>query len=136
MPADSDIFMLREKEKQHNLEVKFFEEINHWVFKIDTWNWKEREKNKTLKVHEKLTRNQKLIAGMKAGLKPDISDDDMGDDDDVLIFFGLTWFHWYDFETLWFDLKRMLATLATTRWKRTGHGRLRWQEIVALKKRA
>jgi len=29
MPADSDIFMLREKEKQHNLEVKFFEEINH-----------------------------------------------------------------------------------------------------------
>jgi hypothetical protein len=39
MPADSDIFMLREKEKQQKLE--------------------EREKNKTLKVHEKLTHNQK-----------------------------------------------------------------------------
>jgi len=55
--------MLREKEKQQKLE--------------------EREKTKTLKVHEKLTHNQKLIDGMKAGLKPDISDDDMGDDDDV-----------------------------------------------------
>ena len=43
----------------------------------------EREKTKTLKVHEKLTHSQKLIDGMKAGLKPDISDDDMGDDDDV-----------------------------------------------------
>lgn len=62
MPADSDIFMLREKEKQQKLE--------------------DREKNKTLKVHEKLTHNQKLIEGMKSGLKPDISDDDLGDDDD------------------------------------------------------
>ena len=47
----------------------------------------EREKNKTLKVHEKLTHNQKLIEGMKAGLKPDISDDDIGDDDDVIQLF-------------------------------------------------
>lgn len=62
MPADSEIFMLREKEKQQKLE--------------------DREKNKTLKVHEKLTHNQKLIEGMKAGLKPDISDDELGDDDD------------------------------------------------------
>lgn len=43
---------------------------------------KDRERNKTLKVHEKLTHNQKLIEGMKSGLKPDISDDEMGDDDD------------------------------------------------------
>jgi len=38
-------------------------------------------------VHEKLTHNQKLIEGMKAGLKPDISDDDLGDEDDVLDYF-------------------------------------------------
>jgi hypothetical protein len=37
---------------------------------------KERERNKTLKVHEKLTTNAKLLQGMKAGLKPDISDDE------------------------------------------------------------
>lgn len=66
MPADSDIFMLREKEKMQKLE--------------------EREKAKTLHVHEKLTHNQKLIEGMKAGLKPDISDDELGDDDDVTLF--------------------------------------------------
>lgn len=62
MPSDSDIFMLREKEKQQKLE--------------------DREKNKTLKVHEKLTHNQKLIEGIKSGLKPDVSDDELGDDDD------------------------------------------------------
>jgi hypothetical protein len=45
--------------------------------------FKEREKNTKLKVHEKLTHNQKLIQGMKSGLKPDISDDEIGDDDDV-----------------------------------------------------
>lgn len=63
MPADSDIFMLREKEKQQKL--------------------KERELNKTLKIHEKKTHNQKLIEGMKSGLQPDISDDDQEDDDET-----------------------------------------------------
>lgn len=64
MPADTDILMLREKEKQQKLA--------------------ERERNKNLKVHEKLTHNKKLIEGMKAGLKPDISDDEKGDDDEVI----------------------------------------------------
>jgi hypothetical protein len=44
---------------------------------------KEKEKNKSLKVHQKLTHNQKLIEGMKAGLKPDISDDEIEEDDEV-----------------------------------------------------
>jgi hypothetical protein len=61
MPADTDIFMLREKEKQAKL--------------------KERENNKHLKVHEKLTHNKKLVQGMRAGLNPDISDDDDKDDE-------------------------------------------------------
>jgi hypothetical protein len=34
-----------------------------------------------LKVHEKLTHSRKLVEGMKAGLKPDISDEENGDDD-------------------------------------------------------
>ena len=43
---------------------------------------KEREDNKNLKVHEKL-RSRKLVEGMKAGLRPDISDDENPDEDDV-----------------------------------------------------
>lgn len=62
MPKDTDIFMLREKEKQQKIQ--------------------ERETNKTLKVHEKLTHSRKLIEGMKAGLKPDISDDEKGEDEE------------------------------------------------------
>ena len=50
-------------------------------------NLKEREQNKTLKVHEKLTHNQKLIQGMKSGLKPDISEDEDEEEDDV----GFSW---------------------------------------------
>ncbi len=42
---------------------------------------KDRENNKHLKVHEKLTHSRKLVEGMKAGLKPDIFDDENGDDD-------------------------------------------------------
>ena len=62
MPKDTDIFMLREKEKKEKIE--------------------ERKNNITLKVHEKLTHSRKLVEGMKAGLKPDISDDEKGDDEE------------------------------------------------------
>ena len=50
---------------------------------------KQREQNQTLKVHEKSTHNKRLIEGMKSGLKPDISDDERDDDDDVrfLVFY-------------------------------------------------
>lgn len=41
----------------------------------------EREKNKTLKVHEKLTHHHKLIEGMKAGLKPAVSDEEENEED-------------------------------------------------------
>ena len=63
MPPDTDIFILREKEKQQKAL--------------------ERERNKTLKVHEKLTHNQKLIEGMKAGLRPVILDEDDKEDEVV-----------------------------------------------------
>lgn len=33
-------------------------------------------------MHEKLTHSRKLVEGMKAGLNPDISDDEEGDDDE------------------------------------------------------
>lgn len=83
MPPDSDIFVLREKEKQQKLKVtnclSQIESFKTWINKIS----KERENNKTLKVHQKLTHNQKLIEGMKAGLKPDISDEEIEDDDEV-----------------------------------------------------
>lgn len=34
-------------------------------------------------MHEKLTNNTKLAEGMKAGLKPDISEDENEDDEDI-----------------------------------------------------
>lgn len=40
--------------------------------------------NKTLKIHEKTTHNQKLLEGMRSGLKPDISEDELDDDDEVV----------------------------------------------------
>ena len=61
MPPDTDIFILREKEKLQKLY--------------------DRERNKGLKVHEKLTHNQKLIEGMKAGLRPVILDDEEQEDE-------------------------------------------------------
>ncbi|RNA40802.1 Coiled-coil domain-containing 37 [Brachionus plicatilis] len=64
MPADTDILMLREKEKQQKIY--------------------EREMNKNLKVHQKLTHNRKMVEGMKSGLKPQISDDENDDDFDDL----------------------------------------------------
>ena len=52
---------------------------------IESFNLKDRENNKHLKVHEKLTHSRKLVEGMKAGLKPDISDDENGDDDVIYL---------------------------------------------------
>lgn len=40
--------------------------------------------NKMLKIHEKSTTNQKLIEGMKSGLKPDISEDELDEDDELV----------------------------------------------------
>lgn len=62
MPADSDIFMLREKEKQQKI--------------------KDREMNKTLKIYEKTTHNQKMLEGIRSGLKPDISEDEFDEEDE------------------------------------------------------
>ena len=47
---------------------------------------KERQANKHLKVHQKLTHNRKLIEGMKAGLNPDISDDEKNDEDNIQVY--------------------------------------------------
>ena len=38
-------------------------------------------------MHQKLTHNRKLIEGMKAGLNPDISDDEKNDDDNQVSFY-------------------------------------------------
>ncbi len=85
MPPDTDIFMLREKEKQQKLQV-FTILSSFWRFQTNfkLSHFKDRENNKHLKVHEKLTHSRKMIEGMKAGLKPDISDDENPDGDDVL----------------------------------------------------
>ena len=84
MPPDSDIFVLREKEKQQKLKVTLivYRKTN-FLIQLCFDLLKEKEKNKSLKVHQKLTHNQKLIEGMKAGLKPDISDDEIEEDDEV-----------------------------------------------------
>lgn len=63
MPPDTDIFLLREKEKLRKLE--------------------EREQMKHLKVYEKNKHNEKLVEGIKAGLKPKLSDDEVEEDDGV-----------------------------------------------------
>jgi hypothetical protein len=60
--------MLREKEKQAKR--------------------KERETSKNFKIHQKMTHNRKLIEGMKAGLNPDISDDEKKDDENQVIQFS------------------------------------------------
>jgi hypothetical protein len=63
MPPDTDIFLLREKEKLKKLE--------------------ERDHMKHLKVHEKNKHNQKIVEGVKAGLKPKLSDDEVEEDDEA-----------------------------------------------------
>lgn len=84
MPPDGDIFKLREKEKQQKLEVKF-NLIISYTFSMPKvqYLFQERERNKTLKVHQKLTTNTKLVEGMKAGLKPDLSDDEVDGENEV-----------------------------------------------------
>lgn len=84
MPSDNDIFKLREKEKlmKQEVSVSTFNKIYRTRYIIkNVFLLKERERNKTLKVHQKLTTNTKLVEGMKAGLKPNISDDENEDDD-------------------------------------------------------
>lgn len=83
MPPDGDIFKLREKEKQNKLEVDSVKSARNANKLLKFFILKERERNKTLKVHQKLTNNTKLIEGMKAGVKPDISEDEK-DDDEVI----------------------------------------------------
>ena len=39
--------------------------------------------NKTLKIYEKTTHNQKLLEGIRSGLKPDISEDEFDEEDEV-----------------------------------------------------
>lgn len=64
MPPDTDIFLLREREKQRKFN--------------------EREHNKILRVHEKITHNSKLVDGMKAGLRPQVSDEEEAEEDDTV----------------------------------------------------
>lgn len=59
----------------------FFIKAKHFFFASP--HPQDREMNKTLKIYEKTTHNQKLLEGMKSGLKPDISDDDFDDEDEV-----------------------------------------------------
>ncbi len=39
--------------------------------------------NKTLKIYEKTTHNQKMLEGIRSGLKPDISEDAFDEEDEV-----------------------------------------------------
>jgi hypothetical protein len=43
--------------------------------------FQERENNKILRVHEKITHNSKLVDGMKAGLRPQVSDEEEAEED-------------------------------------------------------